>query len=272
MKQSPSGLRRTSQGAAHMVIATAPQRPLTCAADAPTRRAMALVLNSLLLGIAQLKDPAVLRVLAKSFALTLIAFIGLGMALYFALVAAFDYYELSDSGLAGATVAALLALLSFWFLFRVVALAVLQFFADEIVQAVERKHYPDAASRARNLPFREDLANSLKGIGRALGFNLAALPVAILLLFTAIGPAVVFLLVNAVLLGRELTDMAWLRHRLDKAETGPVRAGQRLILGACVTGMMLIPFVNLLAPVIGAAAGTHMVHLRRGQLDKPSNA
>ena len=243
---------------------------------------MSLVLNSLLLGISQLKDPAVLRVLAKSFALTLIVFAGLGVALYFALVPAFEYFGLSDSGLAGATVAALIAILSFWFLFRVVALAVLQFFADEIVLAVENKHYPDAARQARKLPFREDLANSLKGIGRAVGFNLAALPVAILLLFTAIGPAIVFLLVNAVLLGRELTDMAWLRHRPErlgseqlgsgKAEASPTGAGQRLILGACVAGMMLIPFVNLLAPVIGAAAGTHMVHIRRKQLDAASNA
>jgi len=233
---------------------------------------MSLVLNSLLLGIAQLKDPAVLRVLAKSFFLTLIVFIGLGVALFFALVAAFDYFGLSDAGMAGATIAALLALLGFWFLFRIVALAVLQFFADEIVSAVECKHYPAAARQARALPFSEDLANSLKSVGRALGFNLIALPVAILLLFTAIGPAVVFLLVNAALLGRELTDMAWLRHRPNKAATGPVGAGQRLILGACVTGMMLIPFVNLLAPVIGAAAGTHMIHLRRKQLDTSSDA
>ncbi|MEP5937726.1 MAG: EI24 domain-containing protein [Erythrobacter sp.] len=228
---------------------------------------MTLAIRSLLLGFGQLRDPAVLRVLAKSLVLTVLVFVTLGVGLYFGLVFWFDEMGLSDSGMAGAATAALLALISFWFLFRVVALAVLQFFADEVVQAVERKHYPDAMHHARALPFREDLSNSLKGVGRALLFNLIALPVALVLLFTAIGPAVVFLLVNSVLLGRELTDMAWLRHRPEPSAIAPVGAGQRLILGACVAGLMLVPFVNLLAPIIGAAAGTHMVHIRREQLD-----
>jgi len=35
-----------------------------------------------------------------------------------------------------------------------------------------------------------------------------------------------------------------------------------VLLGAAVAGMMLVPFLNLIAPVIGAAAGTHLV-LRR---------
>ena len=34
-------------------------------------------------------------------------------------------------------------------------------------------------------------------------------------------------------------------------------------VGGIVAGMLLIPFANLLAPVIGAAAATHLVHGRR---------
>jgi uncharacterized protein involved in cysteine biosynthesis len=86
--------------------------------------------------------------------------------------------------------------------------------------------------------------------------------VAGVLAFTAIGPAVVFLAVNAVLLGRELTDMAWLRHSHGENRANPVSPGERLLLGAASAGMMLVPVAGLLGPVVGAAAGTHLV-LRR---------
>jgi uncharacterized protein involved in cysteine biosynthesis len=72
----------------------------------------------------------------------------------------------------------------------------------------------------------------------------------------------VFLAVNAVLLGRELTDMAWLRHCGGAERDNPTGPGERALLGAAVAGLMLVPFLGLLAPVIGAAAGTHLV-LRR---------
>lgn len=222
---------------------------------------MPFVMSPLLLAVRQLTDPAVFKVLGKSLAVTVAVFAGLGVVLYFALRWGFAQWGLSQGGFAEATAAVLIALLAGWFLFRVVALAVLQFFADEIVAAVEERHYPAAARRARKLPFRRDLANSLRGIARAIGYNLLALPIAIALVFTGIGSALVFLLVNAVLLGRELTDMAWLRHCGDAESSGtPVGWLDRIILGGATAGLMLVPFLGLLAPVIGAAAGTHITH------------
>ena len=97
------------------------------------------------------------------------------------------------------------------------------------------------------------------------------LPVAVVLLVTGLGPALVFFLVNAVLLGRVLTDMVRLRHR-DAAGTPAAAppAWQRLLLGGTVAGLLAVPFVNLVAPVIGAATATHLV-LRRhtGVSDAP---
>jgi uncharacterized protein involved in cysteine biosynthesis len=148
----------------------------------------------------------------------------------------------------------------------VAALAVLQFFADEVVEAVEARHYPALAARAQPLPFHRELAQATRWLLRALGYNLLALPLAGVLAFTAIGPALVFLAVNAVLLGRELTDMAWLRHCTNAGEgdarANPVGWGERFVLGGAIAGMMLVPLAGLIAPVIGAAAGTHLV-LRR---------
>lgn len=219
---------------------------------------MGTVIASLIAAARQLFDPAVVRVLAKSLGITIAVFALAGLALFYVLQAAFAYWGWDDGGFASATAAVLIAGIGFWFLFRVVAIAVLQFFADEVVAAVEAKHYPDAARSAQPQPFKQDLTNSLRGIGRAVGYNLLALPVAIALMFTAIGPAVAFLLVNAVLLGRELTDMAWLRHCGGDRRGTPVAKSDRFMLGGAVAGLMVIPGLGLLAPVIGAAAGTHV--------------
>ena len=221
---------------------------------------MSAVLAALAKAFGQLADHAVVMVALKSIGITLAVFAGLGAGLYFGLVGLSQSYGVDESwaGLA----AVVLVPVAMWLLFRVVALAVLQFFADEVVAAVEARHYPALAAQARPLPFRRDLANAVKGFMRALGYNLLALPLAAVLLFTAIGPALVFLLVNAVLLGRELTDMAWLRHSGGALNGNPTPRGERLLLGGAIAGMMVVPFLGLVAPLVGAAAGTHLV-LRR---------
>jgi CysZ protein len=233
---------------------------LTKAGGNRIERGMSAVLAALLKACGQLGERAVFAVAAKSIAVTLLIFALAGVGLYFALVAAAERFGVAEGWAGLATV--LLVPVAAWLLFRVVALAVLQFFADAIVAAVEARHYPALAAKAQPLPFHRDLANALKGLGRSVGFNLMALPVAGALAFTAIGPALVLLAVNAVLLGRELTDMAWLRHCGGEDRANPVPRGERILLGAAIAGLMLIPLANLAAPLIGAAAGTHLV-LRR---------
>lgn len=238
----------------------------------PTCRAFIAVMTSvfpaLAKAISQLGDPAVLRVLAKTVLATVLAFVALGVGLYYGLIWVGTEFGWSSGGMAEAAVAVIMGVAAFWLLFRVVALAVLQLFADEIVAAVEARHYPAAAAQAKVLPLHRDIANSLRGAGRALAFNALALPVVLVLAFTGIGSAVVFLIVNAVLLGRELTDMAWLRHCEGDVKGNPVGRGARLALGLVIAALMLVPFVNFLAPVIGAAAGTHLTQgclARRGK-------
>ncbi|WFL78599.1 EI24 domain-containing protein [Altererythrobacter arenosus] len=222
---------------------------------------MPAVINALVLAMRQLSDPPVLRVLAKSIAITIGLFVLLGFGISEGLPRLMSGY-LDLGGETYAILSLILTLFALWFLFRIVAVAVLQFFADEVVIAVEARHYPAASLGARRLPFREDLSNSLGSIARTIGINLLAIPIALLLIPTGIGPAIAFFGANAILLGRELTDMAWLRHRQDPGARSPAGRVDRLILGAAVAGLMLVPFVNLLAPVLGAAAGTHLVHRR----------
>jgi uncharacterized protein involved in cysteine biosynthesis len=226
------------------------------------------MLRAFSLAFSQLADPAVLRVLGKSLLAALAIFIVAGAGLWWLAEQALGLAGVDESRIAGAEslrgVLALVAvLLAGWLLWRIVALAVLQFFADEVVRAVEARHYPAALETARALPWREELGHGLRGAARALGWNLLSLPVALVLLVTGIGAPLVFLLVNAVLLGRELQDMVWLRHRQTREEPPPLGAGARLVLGGAVTALLSLPFVNFLAPVLGAAAATHLVHRGR---------
>ena len=226
---------------------------------------MTSVPSSLVLALGQLADGRVLRILLKTLGVSLVLFAAVAWAGWYSLDALLDWAGLDEGLFAGAgtlreVAALLMALLGLWLAWRIVAMAVINFFADEVVQAVEARHYPSAAAAARDLPVAEQVSTSLRAASRALLVNLAALPFALALLFTGIGPALLFWGVNAVLLGRELQDMVWLRHRHGKADPAPVARGERLLLGGAVAALLTLPFVNLLAPILGAAAATHLIH------------
>ncbi|MCB2066924.1 MAG: EI24 domain-containing protein [Erythrobacter sp.] len=226
---------------------------------------MGVLTTSLALGLGQLFDGAVLRVLLKSLGVTLLWFVLVAVAGWYALDWLLASGGLEDSLFAGAeglrgALSLVLALLGLWLAWRIVAMAVVQFYADEVVLAVERKHYPAMAQQARELSFGQQARVAAGAAGRALLANLVALPVALLLLVTGLGTFVVFWLVNAVLLGRELQDMVWMRHRHAPQATPPVGRMQRFALGGVIAALMALPFAMFLAPVLGAASATHLVH------------
>lgn len=216
------------------------------------------VFTSLLLALRQLSEPAVLRVLLKSVAVSLALFVSLALAGWWGLDAL-----LARTGLGGelrGLASLVLTLLGLWLSWRLIAMLVIQFYAEDVVRAVEARHYPQAASAARDLPWGEALRVSLGNAGRALLFNLIAVPFALLLLVTGIGPALLFWLLNAVLIGRELADMVWLRHAHAHPGLSPVSKAERLALGGVIAALFAVPFAALLAPVLGAAAAAHLVH------------
>lgn len=215
---------------------------------------------SLSLAFGQLNDPAIVRVIVKSVAVTVLILATGGSLFMYGLYSWLIALDMAYSAELSAIAAIILTMLGGWLLFRIIALIVLQFFADEVVAAVEARHYPEYSTNVRKVPFRDELAYALRGGLRALGVNLLALPFALILLITGIGTAVLFWAVNAWLLGRELQDMVWLRHRHDPAEPAPLSGSQRFLLGGAIAGIMFVPFLNLLAPILGAASAAHMVH------------
>ena len=225
------------------------------------------MISALTLALTRLFDPQLLPIWLKSLAATLLACAVLGLGGWWGLSMLIDRYA-GPSGELGQIAAGLITLLAGWLLWRVVALAVLQFFADEVVHAIEARDYPVLAARARRLGWREELGRGLSGAARALLFNLIALPFALLLLVTGVGAPLVFIAVNAVLLGRELQDMVWLRHRSSPASPPPLSAIERLALGGVTALLLTVPFANFAAPFLGAACAVHLIH-RKGRRNDP---
>lgn len=225
---------------------------------------MCRMVTALALSIAQLRDPPILRVLFKSLGLTLILFVALGVGTWAGVRALVTSGFGAGWGEIAGFAAILLAIAGAWLLFRVVAIAVVGIFADDIVAAVEARHYPQALAGARPVAFTRGVRMGLSSAGRAIGINLLLSPVYIALLVTGVGTAIAFFLVNGWLLGRDLGDMVAARHRpADAMATWRSTTGiGRYVLGLAGTGLLLLPIVNLLAPVLSAAMATHWYHRR----------
>lgn len=152
---------------------------------------------------------------------------------------------------------ALGALVGAWFLFPAVASLILGFLLDGVVRAVEARHYPWLG------PAREaGLAESL-GAGLRLGIVAVVLNILVLPVYLIPGVnLVVWLLLNGYLLGREYIVTVASR-RLSRADVAEMRHRHRagvLASGAIVAALLLLPVVNLVAPVVGIALMTHRFH------------
>lgn len=223
-----------------------------------------------LAAVGDLGDRGVLAVLVRSLAVTLLVFAGLG-ALLAVLLAGTDPcgwagLDACPLGPGAGTLGALaLTFGALWLLFPAVALGVVTAYGDGVVAAVERRHYPAALAGARPLGAGGALALGLRSSMRVILYNLAALPLYLVLLVTGIGPLLLFLIVNGAAFGRDLGELVAARHgdrparRRWLARTRTPRAA----IGAAAAALFLVPVLNLLAPVLAAAAVTHLFHSPR---------
>lgn len=223
---------------------------------------MARAVHAFLLALKDLPHPRVMRVLAQSLALTLLLLALSGAAIFFAArwgLAHWQWLGAAERDMAGILIVLALVAGS-WLLFRAVAIVVVGLFADGIVADVEGRHYPAAAERAVDVDWRQNIRLALASLVRLVGGNLLALPVYILLLVTGIGTPIFALLVNALLLGRDLEAMVLARHPERPRFDRPARWS----LGLLSAASFMVPIANLLAPILSAAMAVHMLHLRDG--------
>jgi len=220
---------------------------------------------SFFLSLGDFADPRILRILLRSLLVTLLVFLLLGIGLGWVLSGTDPCAIIGDMECrldpeASGVGALALTLLAIWFLFPAVALGVICAYVDRIAAIIEVRHYPHAAIAARRAGMARTLALGLRSAARVLLYNLTALPFYILLLITGVGPLILFVIVNGLAVGRDLGEMVVARHG-DKAKQRIwLRASRasRMLIGTAVTALFLVPFVNLLAPVLGAAMTTHL--------------
>lgn len=228
------------------------------------------MIQALFLSIGQLFDRRIAMVFVKSLLVTIVLLGVVCVGIWFGMHRLLDWAAgriggLSWAGDAADISALILILLAHLLLFRAVAVAVIGIFADDVVEAVEARHYPQAHATARAVPFAQSLAMGLGSGLRAVLINILFSPVYLILLLTGVGTPIAFFLVNTWLLGRDLGDMVAARHMRGRDLPGwrSKTSFRRLRLGAVGTALFLIPGISLLAPVLGAAMATHAFHLGR---------
>ncbi|TCH97050.1 cysteine biosynthesis protein CysZ [Roseococcus sp. SYP-B2431] len=217
---------------------------------------MSALLASLLLPLRQLDDRAFLAPLLKGAlgaALGCAALIVLGGWGAEALLGQTGWLG-SYSGVLGGMLALIVAV---W-LFVPLLLAVASLFLDDVASAVEARFYPSLPpARGASLA-----AQGRAGLGlaaRVLLWTLLALAATL-----AVPPfgVVLFPVVATVSLGQGLFEgVAWRRMGVAEARALRRRLGLPVyVLGGALAALALVPVLNLLVPVLGAAAMTHLLH------------
>jgi len=227
--------------------------------------ALDLILASFLRALGQLGDRRFRRVLYIGMALTIALLVGAYAALLWLvdLVAGPEGYVevlgrvewvqdlLSLSSL-------LFMLVLSVFLMVPVASAITSMFLDDVAQAVEDRHYPDLPPVPR-LSFLDGLRDTLNFLGVIIAANLLAF-----VLYALVPPATpfVFFGLNGFLLGREYFTLAAMR-RLGRDGARDLRRRHGATIWAAGILMALplvVPVLNLVIPILGAATFTHIFH------------
>lgn len=215
------------------------------------------MIRAVTLALDQLADPALQRLVLRCVLLALSTFVGLVLLVGLGL-AALDLTGIvwldAALGFAGSGVTIVLA----WLLFPVTVILIVNLFADQVADAVERRHY-QGLEPARGLPLIESFWSSAKLALVGILLNLLVLP-----LYLLPGPNIlIFLALNGYLLGREYFETV-AQRRLDVRTAAALRKRLRIrvwLAGLIVAMMLAIPLFNLVAPVVATA---FMVHLFEG--------
>ena len=226
---------------------------------------------SLSKSVAQFTDPAFRGVLLRAVLASLVVFVVLWIAAWFALSwveVLFEdwlagkevegFWANALSWLFGALSWASLLFVSF-LLFPATVSLVITFLLDDIAEAVEQRHYPGLPP-ARQQPVGEMLLDSLGFVAITVTVNLLALPLYLLFLFIPPLNFFVFYGVNGYLLGREYFELVAVR-RMNSKEARRLRRGFRgktFMAGVIIAVLLSIPLVNLVTPIIATGFMVHV--------------
>lgn len=235
---------------------------------------MTSVIKAISLALGQIGDPAFRKVMAVGVVGALFVFLALWFlsAWGIALIPwaelpwvgwMFDWIAEAASWLGDVAFISVMLTVTF-LLFPAVTTTIVSLFLDQIIGAVEDKHYP-GRGEPRPQPVVEVVGQSLKFLAIVIGVNILALPIYAVLLFLPPFNLVFYYLLNGYLVGREFYEMVSIRRMTpEEAIVLRKRFGGRVVLaGAVIVFCMTIPILNLLVPVLAAAAMVHIFESMR---------
>jgi len=217
--------------------------------------------------VQQLSDPALRGVVRFGVLGALFAY-GLSLAAVWFIIGHLAMFSLGWVGIGAGIAIKLLMLALPMFFFPAISTAIMSNRLEQVVEAVEARHYPDLPP-ARIAGWAEILRGSLAFLGLMIGVNLLALPVYLLLLLTGLG-FLLGLAVNGYLLAREYFDIVALR-RLDPDSARILFRSHLIrlwIAGMIIAVLFSIPLVNLLAPVLATSFMLHLFQSLRYQTER----
>jgi CysZ protein len=144
-----------------------------------------------------------------------------------------------------------------WLLFPSIVVAVSGLFLERVVETTEDR-YQTGLAPPREVPFARSLLMALSLLGSSLLLNLLALPFYLVPLLNL----PLWLALNGYLVGREYFELVALR-RLDPETASSLRRRHRLAFwraGTAIACLLVVPVLNLVAPVVGAAFMTLRFH------------
>ena len=146
--------------------------------------------------------------------------------------------------------------------FPPIATIFMSLYLDDVVDAVEDKHYPDHKAGKR-LGVSHLAYLALRLAFMIILLNIIVIPLYIFFFWLPFVPLVIFYTLNSYLLGWGYYEMVAVRH-LGIKEAGRHRKsirGQVLGGGFMITLLYTLPVINLTAPILGAAILAHIFHL-----------
>ena len=211
------------------------------------------MISAVVKAFSQLGDPPIRRVITLTLLLSLLA-IALLLALAWWLVGWLSGLQgwWGDAAQFGGILATIVVA---WFTFPALAATIASLFSDDVIDAVEARHYPGKPP-AKPVPIWASVLDGLKLAGLSLLINLVALP----FLFVPPLYAVISWGLGGYLLGREYFEMVAFRRlsRQDAHDLLRRYRGRFTLAGILIAVTLTIPILNLIAPVIATA---FMVHL-----------
>jgi CysZ protein len=229
---------------------------------------LALIAPALRRAAGQLGDMKILGVLMLSLALMLLVtapfglvFVGFAWVIELITPASLTLPWLGQVSFLGVLTKGLVSSTSwvFWtYIMAPVAAGIIGLFLERIIGAVEARHYPYLPT-IQPMSMARSIAYALRFFALMILVSLAAL---IASFFSGPLAPVVFVLANGFLIAREYFEAVALR-RMDESAARALEARHRIplmSLGILLALALAVPFVNLLIPIVGVAAFTHLFH------------